>query len=78
MPLQRQVIPNNVKVKFTALSVDSKIELFRFSIFPEKMEYTIDIIIKIGHNIFSISLPFIYLYFTFKLDITFFYNILKF
>ena len=31
------------------------------SIFPEKIAYKIDIIIKIGHNIFSISLPF-YIY----------------
>ena len=78
MPLQRQVMPNKVKVNVTALSVDSKIELFRFSIFPEKMEYAIDNIIKIGHNILNISLPFIYLYFSIKLNITFFYNILKF
>ena len=45
---------------------DSKIELLRVAMLPEKVAYIIDIIIKIGHNIFSISLPFIYLYFTSK------------
>ena len=38
-------------------SVDSNIELFILSKFPEKIAYTIDIIIKTGHILFSIFPP---------------------
>ena len=64
IPLQRHVIPIKVNIKLTALSVDSKIDLLRFCKFPEKIAQITDIIIKIGHNIFSISPPFLYLYYT--------------
>ena len=37
IPLHKHVAPNKVNVNFTAFSADSKIQLFIFSIFPDKI-----------------------------------------
>ena len=63
IPLHKHVIPSNVNENLTTFSVSTKIELFKFSIFPEITAYIIEIIINIGHNIFNIfSTPTLYLY----------------
>ena len=75
IPLHKQVAPSNVNVKSIALCVESKIELFILSIFPENIAKIIDIIIKIGHNIFNISPPSLHIYYTNYKNITIFFTI---
>ena len=59
IPFHIHIVPKNVIVSFTASPHDSKTELFTSSILPVKKPYMIDIIIKIGHIIFSMFFPFI-------------------
>ena len=53
IPLHKHIVPIKLIDKLTASSTLENIDLFKTSIFPEKIEYMNDIIIKIGHNIFN-------------------------
>ena len=56
-PLHKHIVPKRVNVICTVLSVDSNIELFNSSKFPEKIAYIIDTIINIGQILFNIFIP---------------------
>ena len=62
IPFHKHIVPNNVIDSWTALAVDSNIELFTDCTFPVNIAYIKDTIINIGHNMFNIfSLPIVLL-----------------